>query len=165
MTHILGLFLVLAALWLLLSGHYNGLLLALGALSCAGVVALALRMDVVDREGQPIHLTRHALGYWLWLLKEIMLATWNVVLYIVLPWRRISPTMVEVTAHEKTELGQVIYANSITLTPGTLSAKTEDDKILVHALTREAALGLQGGEMDRRVQTMEGRPKDPEHQA
>ena len=51
----------------------------------------------------------------------------------------------------------MVYANSITLTPGTITLDVQDDKFLVHALTDEAAADLDSGEMDRRVSDMEGK--------
>ena len=72
MVHAISLALVLFALWLLLSGHYVPLLIGLGALSVLLVVTIALRMDVVDREGHPIHLSLKALLYWPWLAWEIV---------------------------------------------------------------------------------------------
>lgn len=68
---------------------------------------------------------------------------------------RISPTVVKVRASQATEVGRVIYANSITLTPGTISLELADDTIIVHALTREGAESLKGGDMDRRVTRLE----------
>jgi len=65
--------------------------------------------------------------------------------------------MVKVKASQKTHLGMVAYANSITLTPGTVSVDLrEDGEITVHALTLEAAEDLQAGVMDRRVVRLEG---------
>ena len=143
------------AVWLLLSGYFEPFLLTLGAMSCVLVVAIALRMDVVDREAFPIHLTSKVLTYWPWLLKEIWLAAVDVTKRVLSPRRRISPTVVEVEATQHSELGQVIYANSITLTPGTYTIRIHDNRILVHALSRDGAEGLAGGEMDRRVTALE----------
>ncbi len=156
MPHAISLALVCYGLWLLLSGHYVPLLLALGALSVAIVVIVALRMDVIDREGHPIHLTAKALLYWPWLLWEIVKANVDVTRRILAPRMPISPTVVHLRASQRSELGRVIYANSITLTPGTVSMDIERDTITVHALTREAAQALRGGDMDRRVTEFEG---------
>lgn len=147
---------VLFGLWLMLSGHYTPLLLGFGVASCVLVVLISARMDVVDREGHPIHLGLRALTYWPWLLVEIVKANIDVAKRIVDPKLPISPTMVRVRASQKTEVGRVIYANSITLTPGTVSVELEDDMIEVHALTAEGAAALEEGEMDRRVTAMEG---------
>ena len=61
-----------------------------------------------------------------------------------------------VRALQKTPLGQTIFANSITLTPGTLSLEVEDGSVLVHALTAESAAGVLEGSMNRRVARLEG---------
>ncbi|MFQ5757816.1 MAG: Na+/H+ antiporter subunit E [Acidiferrobacterales bacterium] len=156
MVHAISLALVLFALWLLLSGHYVPLLIGLGALSALLVVTIALRMDVVDREGHPIHLSLKALLYWPWLAWEILKSNVDVACRILNPTLPISPTVIRVKASQKSELGKVIYANSITLTPGTVSIDIDGDRIEVHALTREAAQALRTGDMDRRVTRFEG---------
>jgi len=68
----------------------------------------------------------------------------------------ISPTLINVKANQKTVVGIVTYANSITLTPGTISVEIENNDITVHALTQDGALDLTGGEMDRMVTKFEG---------
>ena len=156
MAHSVSLALVLFALWLLLSGVFEPLLIVLGAVSAVIVVVLAHRMDVIDREGHPVHLTWRALLFWPWLASEIVKANMDVSRRVLDPRLPISPTLVRVNASQKTDLGQVIYANSITLTPGTVSVDLQDDYILVHALTREGAQALAEGEMDRRVGSVEG---------
>ncbi len=156
LVHSIFLGAVLFAVWLLLSGHYDALTIGYGIFSSALVVVISTRMDVVDREGQPIHLTWNALVYWAWLAWQIILANLDVARRVLSPSLPISPTMIRVKASQKSDLGQVIYANSITLTPGTISVDVEDGEILVHALTREAAQSLESGEMDRRVTMMAG---------
>lgn len=149
MRHTISLSLLLAVFWLLNSGHYTWLILSLGLLSIAIVVWITHVMDVVDHESLPWHLTARMPGYNLWLLKEVMVASLDVTRRI---WTgSISPVVVEVKASQKTDMGKVIYANSITLTPGTVSINIQDDIITVHALTREGAKALAVGEMDRRV--------------
>ncbi|MGI9414724.1 MAG: Na+/H+ antiporter subunit E [Hyphomicrobiales bacterium] len=142
--------------WLLLSGHYTALLLTIGTLCCVGIVALALRMSVVDDEGHPIHLALGALTYWPWLLFEIAKSSWGVTRLILDPRLPISPTLVKVRAGQKTRIGVNIYANSITLTPGTISVEVEGNDILVHAITEGGAEELSEGQMDRRVSAFEG---------
>jgi len=152
----LSLGILLFLTWLLLSGFFQAFLLSLGVGSCALVVYIALRMDVADREAHPIHLSLRIIGYWFWLLKEIWLAAIDVTKRVLAPKLDISPVLVQLKTSQKTELGQVIYANSITLTPGTFTIRVFDDQILVHALSREAAAGLAAGDMDRRVTEVEG---------
>ncbi len=155
MLHALRLGLVLFCLWLLLSGFFVTLLLSLGVVSVAFVVWIAHRMDVIDHEGHPIHLTRRALFYWPWLIVEIIKANIDVAGAIVRRRMPINPSVIEVKATQETELGQVIYANSITLTPGTVTIDIDKDIMIVHALTRSAAEDLESGHMDRRVTALE----------
>ena len=156
MVHAVSLSLALFGLWLLLSGHYEPLTIGLGAASCIFVALIAYRMDVADREGHPVHLTWRTLNYWPWLLWEIVKANIDVARVILDPKLPISPRVIKVTASQADDLGRVIYANSITLTPGTVSIDVRGSMIEVHALTGALAEGLQSGQMDRRVAGMAG---------
>lgn len=147
---------LLFGIWLLLSGIYTPFILSLGILSCAAVVWVTIRMDIVDHEGHPLHLTWRALSYWGWLVIEIIKANIDVVKFVLSPTLKISPTMIRVRASQQTDLGQVIYANSITLTPGTISVDVANNEILVHALSENGARDLLGGKMDRKVLKMAG---------
>lgn len=156
-THTIGLGLAMLALWLLLSGHYGPLLIAFGVASCILIVIIAARLDVIDHEAVPLHLSFGYFGYLSWLGKEIAKSSWDVTRVVLDPKLPISPTMLWVPTSQKTEVGRVIYANSITLTPGTVSLEVESGHILVHAITKDAAAGLASGEMDARVTRIEAR--------
>jgi len=156
--HAISLGLVLFSTWLLLSGYFEPLLLSFGVLSCVIVVVVVHRMDVVDHEGHPVHLGWRILPYWFWLMVEIVKANIAVAKLILDPKMPITPTIVRVPTSQHTELGQVIFANSITLTPGTVSVRVTGNEILVHAVAKDMADDLLGGEMDRRVTKMEGGP-------
>lgn len=156
MLHAISLVLVLFGTWLLLSGFFEPLLLGLGIVSCLVVGVIAHRMDMVDHEGHPIHLGWRALTYWIWLAMEIVKANLDVARRIVDPKLPIHPVLIQVKTSQRSELGQVIYANSITLTPGTVSIRVAENTILVHAVAEEMAKDLESGEMDRRVTAMEG---------
>ena len=146
---------ILFCFWLLLSGHYTGLLIALGVASSAAVAALAWRMRIIDVEGHPIHLIGGAFLYWPWLALEIIKSALRVARIIVDPALPIAPTLVRVKASQKTPLGVNIYANSITLTPGTISVDVKGHDIVVHAIERAGADSLEEGEMDRKVTAFE----------
>jgi len=155
MRHTIMLSLSLAIFWLANSGHYTALMLSLGALSIAVIVYIAHRMDVIDHEAQPIHLTLKIPGYYAWLAKEIFVSNLTVVKHIWLGNNSIAPGFATVTASQKTEIGKVIYANSITMTPGTVTVNIEGDEFLIHALLQESIEDLKSGEMDRRVTQLE----------
>jgi multicomponent Na+:H+ antiporter subunit E len=156
LIHSISLGAVLFGVWLLLSGHFEPLLIGFGVLSCVIVVVATGRMDVIDHEGHPLHLTWRAPTYWLWLTWEIVKANWDVAKCVLSPSMPISPTVFRTKASQKSDLGLVIYANSITLTPGTISVDIADGYILVHALTKAGAEGVEEGTMDRRVTRMMG---------
>ena len=157
MRRTVSLFVVLLAVWLLFSGHFEALTIILGILSCALVVALTHRMDVIDHEGHPAHLGISALRYWAWLSVEITRANIDVARRIVTLSLPIDPCLIRLKPSQKTAVGRVTYANSITLTPGTVAMLMESDEVLVHALDAGSAGDLATGEMDRRVAAMEGR--------
>jgi len=155
MKHTISLSLTLGAFWLLNSEHNTPLILSLGVVSVAFVIYLAHRMDVVDRESQLVRLTTRLPGYYLWLGKEIILANISVVKHVWLGNQTISPTLATLKASQITDMGRVIYATSITLTPGTVAVDLAGDQIVVHALLRENIEALAAGEMDRRVKVLE----------
>lgn len=156
MLRILGLFLSLLALWWILSGYPYPLILGFGLVSVVLAVWLARRMFLTDYEGVPLHLLGRGMLFWPWLLREIWRANITVARIIVSPNMPISPTVFRVPARQKTALGRVLYGNSITLTPGTVTLSVEEDFLEVHALTREGAAELQTDEMGARVRRFEG---------
>jgi len=155
MRHSISLSLTLAAFWLLNSGHYTPLILLLGLASIALVLVISHRMDVVDHESQPIYLTQNIFYYYPWLIKEIIHANITVVKHIWLGSNSISPTLQTIKISQKTDMGKVIYANSISLIPGTVAIDLIDDEIIVHALITKDIESLMSGEMDRRISQLE----------
>lgn len=157
MFHAASLLAFLYLFWLLLSGYFTPFLLSAGIGSALAVVWFARRMDVVDHEGHPIHLGPRALTYWPWLLKEIAKSAWDVSKIILHPKLPISPTLVRFKPSQKTDVGLVIHAQSITLTPGTITIEASAREFLVHGLTRSSAAATVDSEMDRRASACEGR--------
>ena len=113
-------------------------------------------MRVADAEGHPIELFVGAVTYFPWLIVEIAKSAWAVTKIILHPRLPISPTMTVVRASQRTTVGVATYANSITLTPGTITVGVDGNELTVHALVREGALDLEAGGMDRRVSQFEG---------
>jgi multicomponent Na+:H+ antiporter subunit E len=146
----------LFAFWVALSGHYTPMLVTAGAASAVVCVLAAVRMRVADAEGHPIELLWGAVTYYPWLTLEIAKSAWSVTKVILHPSLPISPTMTVVRASQKTTVGVATYANSITLTPGTITVEVNGNELTVHALVRDGALDLEGGRMDRRVSQFEG---------
>ncbi|WP_283434075.1 Na+/H+ antiporter subunit E [Neorhodopirellula lusitana] len=158
MKFAVSLLIALIANWLLWSGHFdNAFLLGLGAASCILSVMLAWRMRIVDEEGTPAQLgiIRPFFWYAPWLAKEIVtsnIAVARIILSPVMPLRR---NLVRVPTKQKSEIGRVILANSITLTPGTVSVRLEQDEILVHGLSVYGTVEDISGDMGDRICKLE----------
>jgi multicomponent Na+:H+ antiporter subunit E len=155
--HSVSLFVALYLFWLLLSGFFTAFLMSAGVGSALAVVWFARRMDLVDGEGHPIHLGPKVVFYWAWLLREIVKSAWDVSKIILNPKLPISPTLVRFKPSQQTDVGLVIHANSITLTPGTITIEASPGEFLVHAITRRGAAGMVQSEMDRRITACEGK--------
>ena len=148
----------LFGLWLLLSGFYdNSLLLGFGVISCVVCVYIAARMEVVDHESVPLQLKLGIVGYLFWLTAEIGKANWAITKVILSPRMKLQQRMINIPASQKTDVGRVTFANSITLTPGTITVETEKNGFLVHALTNDAADFAALADMGERVTAVEDR--------
>ena len=157
MRSTIALFAILMAVWLLNSGHYTPMMIGFGIGSSLFVVWLSRRMGIVDDEAVPVHLIPRAFLYVPWLTKEVFTANLDVARRALAPGKLdISPTLFHAKTSQASDLGRVIYANSITLTPGTVSVLVHGRSIWVHAIAEEVAEDLMEGEMDRRVTRFEG---------
>jgi len=157
MKHVLRLLVILTVLWLFLSGMFKTLLLVLGAMSVLLVTYLAVRLQLLQHRGQPVYsrLTQIVL-YWGWLTGEIIRSNMAVARTVMQRDLPINPVLRRVSATPNTEIGRVIYANSITLTPGTTAINfTPNGEILVHALQEANLDDLERGEMAHRIRQIE----------
>jgi len=140
----------LLATWLTLSGYFKPLLLSLGVISIVLTVWMARRMRIIDHETAPYLSTPLTLTYFVWLFVEIIKANIAVIKAVLSPDLEISPTLTKIPTPQNSDIGKVMFANSITLTPGTVSVSMEDDHILVHALLSEMSAPEDFEEMSRR---------------
>jgi multicomponent Na+:H+ antiporter subunit E len=131
------------------------MLIGFGLGSSVLVVYLATRMDVVDHEGLPLQLGGRFWVYFPWLMKEIFIANVKVARIILSPKLPISPVMTHFRASQESDLGKAIYANSITLTPGTITTGIQGQDLEIHALTLKDIDGREEDEMDLRVRWVE----------
>ena len=146
----------LMALWLLMSGVYKPLVIGFGLGSVLLICLVLWRMDKVDGDHVQIRLNPiKFLGYIIWLFGEITKSNWAVTRVILSPLMPIRQKMFVVPQSQKTDLAQVIFANSITLTPGTISVETEESGLLVHALSYSPEDDASLADMDRRVTAVE----------
>ncbi len=137
---ILSLTAVLVLLWLVLSGRWQDtFVLSLGAGSVVFVVLLVGRLGILDQETAPQARIGPLLAYWGWLGGEIGKSAIAVTRVVLSPQMDITPRLVRVPARAKTGLGRATFANSITLTPGTVTVAVEADAFVVHALSADFA--------------------------
>jgi multicomponent Na+:H+ antiporter subunit E len=167
----LSLLAMLLWVWMWWSGHYtleHGLLQVFMVGSCLLVVWIVARTGgFADDHGEEtapygwLHPVR-AVGYVLWIAFEIVKANLDISRRILSPSLPIQRQLIRVRATQRTGVGVTVFANSITLTPGTVSVTVEQEEILVHAVCDVAADGLLTGDMDRRVTAWEpGPPRAP----
>jgi len=148
-------FIILLVNWIVFSGLLDAFHLTLGAISCGVVTWMSADLFFEDREKSAAARMRELLrfpGYLAWLLWEVVIANVHVLKLSFAPDLddEISPSMEKVKVSLKTDFARYVFANSITLTPGTVTVKVSGDEFLVHAISKEAAAGL-AGEMEKRV--------------
>ena len=147
------LFIVLFAFCLLMSGYYTPLILSLGVISCLLCVYLTIKGKFLDNETLPIYFFPRLIQYTLWLIKEILKS--NIQTAKVIIMKSEEPELFSVKATQKTNEGKVTYANSITLTPGTVTTQIKNDIFEVHALTKDFGDDVRSSEMDKMVTWLE----------
>ena len=156
-------FTILLAVWLVFSGHFDALHLSLGVV-CAALVAVTssdLLLPESPSSRTPLKVWRYVC-YLPWLLYQVVLANLHVVYLVVFP-HKIRPQVVRIKTGLTSDLALVTLANSITVTPGTITMDVKDGELCVHALSDKAAAGLRAGDMERRVAHvfLESDPVDP----
>ena len=142
-------FLIFIAIWIGLAGLHQELQLV-AFLVFAPLISLvfAIWLRVLPTKNS---FRISGIFYFFWLLKEILMSAIEVV---KISWRRnltIQPMLEPIKSIQTKDVGIVTYANSITLTPGTVTLSVEGDVLLVHALDSKFMGDLQEGEMDNRV--------------
>lgn len=161
MLRIIIVSLTLLSIWFGLSGYYDIFFVTVGIAITIPCVLVVEKMRVIKGaqdfegiEGASYSVLNFAL-YIPWLLKEIVKSAWEVTLVIIDPTLPISPTIKKIKAGQKTPIGIFTYANSITLTPGTLTISVLGQGIVIHSLLREGVEGLEQGIMDKKVTSIE----------
>ena len=152
---------VFAGTWLLLSGIFKPLTLWLGAASCITTLIVFHRMENISPRG-PLYLKTKPvamMGYLFWLLGEIVKSTWAVTKAILSPDIPIRQHFFKVPYHQDCSTARTVFANSITLTPGTITVEVEDKYFWVHAVQFSKDDHAALAEMDKRVCATEKRDK------
>ncbi len=151
MGYAVGLIVALSALWLGLSGLYDKpIVLSLGAVSIVVCLIIVMRMKILDRESSLYHRLPNFFMLAPWLLWEIIKSNIVVIRACLAPRLDINPALVNIPTRCGSDLARVTFANSITLTPGTVTIGVGEEMLIVHALYEELAQPEAFIEMDRR---------------
>ena len=151
-------FIILFLPWLVLSGKYDLMHIAMGIL-CSTLVALWCKDLLFPNKSLSFKKSCkrliHFIPYMFWLFWQIILSNIHVLKVALSPRMDdiISPKMVRFKTDLTEEISIFVLANSITLTPGTITVRVEGKSFLVHALTEKSASGLPGesDEIERRI--------------
>ena len=146
-------------LWLIFNGRVTLEIAVIGVL-------VSLMVDVFVRKVLKLNLTASnlfrfvkifpvVLLYVVVLLIEILRANFSIIRLVLAPQVEVEPCLVKFRTPLKTEAARIALANSITLTPGTITVSLEGSELLVHALNRNMADGLEGSIFERLLARME----------
>ena len=155
-------FFLLFAFWLILNGRWTGEIALTGCVVC-GLIYLFLWkfMGYSPRvEWQLLRRLPRAVGYGLFLIREVALSVWQTIRFIWSPKVTVQPEIVSFHTKLKTDTAKVLLANSITLTPGTITVDFRDDVMLVHCLDESLDAGLEGSQMEEKLMKLEGGKQD-----
>lgn len=164
-----ALFLLLSAFWLLLSGRI-GLQYFAFMLGAVGLVMWMnperpFRGASEQFEGTGLlgrlRAVKYLLLYVTWLVWNVIKANVEVARVILHPRLPIRPKLLVFRTTLEHDLARVLVANSITLTPGTVTIDLVGDEYLVHALLPESAGAVTGGILQNVVAPIFGEPPDP----
>ncbi len=144
-------FFILMAFWLLFSGKFDAFHLTLGVLCCALVSYTSA--DLLIRDPSPNNRLLKSWRFVLyvpWLIYQVILANFHVAKLVLFPGT-VHPRVVRYKTKLKSDFSMVTFANSITLTPGTITMDIDNGEFYVHALSKKVAEDLESGDMERRI--------------
>ena len=147
---------LLVVAWVLWSGMFKPLLLVLGFFSCVLALYVVTRMGHFETQIFTPSYNLRILGYWLWLLREVVKSSIEVAQVVLSRELRVNPLVIELNVDAFDQNDQALIGNSITLTPGTLTIDIDDGRLLAHALTSDGAASLRDGEIEKRVAALRG---------
>ncbi len=144
-------FVLLLVFWIVFSGKFDAFHLPLGILSCL-IVALVSHDLLFQNVGtdNKLRIAGRFLLYLPWLIYQVILANLHVARLVISP-RGMRPQIVSVKTKLKSDIALVTFANSITLTPGTITMDIIDGEFFVHAISQKVADDLLSGDMENRV--------------
>ena len=160
-NHLIKVFIVVFVFWLILSGITSIGMITLGLLSSLFIIFAINKMDIIDHETSLLNFRPlKLLIYFFWLIKEMILANILVCYYIISPKVKTKPSIIKLKASQKSTVGKVLYANSITFTPGTVTIDIDQDNLTVHVLSETFKNSILKNTMDAKVKSTESKIHD-----
>lgn len=145
-------FLMLLSFWFIISGTFNWFLSSFAIIFCLIAAYLSHDFFLHKLKKKYFRTAREFIGYLPWLIKETIVANFQIAKIVLSPSLKIDPVMVEFTSTVKTDLGLTILANSITITPGTVTVDIQDGRVfLIHALSKEHEEAVLSLEIEKKV--------------
>ena len=167
MVHMTGLALVLFAFWMVLSGRTETKFVVYGILTAVVTTWVTYPLLLVpNKDGSKKYYVfgfsiPKMIMYFFWLMWQLVLANIDVLLATTGQELDIDPKVVRFRFRADNPMASVILANSITLTPGTVTMNVTDDGVYeIHALTVGAAAGVLDGGMQKKVADLYGEEFD-----
>ncbi|MBO1225515.1 MAG: Na+/H+ antiporter subunit E [Candidatus Scalindua sediminis] len=143
--------------WILLSGEFTFILITSGIV--ASLIVAYLSHDIFIGKPDIKIETRRVfkfIKYLPWLVWKVILANFEIAYLVLHPKMLIDPQIIRFETDLKTDLGIVTLANSITLTPGTITVEANKEEFVIHAIWQKSVEGIIDGEMQRKVKEIEG---------
>ena len=153
---------LLFGFWVLLNGQWTAEIAIVGLIVCAALYAfMCAFMGYSPRQEWRIarRLPR-IIGYFFSLVGEVFKSAFGVMKLIWNPAVVIEPEVTSFRTRLRTDAGKVVLANSITMTPGTITIDVQEDEFLIHCLDTSFDVGTEGFEMEDRVMKLEGKAKE-----
>ncbi|MGK0240779.1 MAG: multicomponent Na+:H+ antiporter subunit E [Candidatus Pelagisphaera sp.] len=152
----LSIFLLLCGIWIVFSGQFDAFHLTLGALSAAFITAISSSFLFVDRSkgfGGRLNEIVRLPGFLLWMLYQILLSNIHILKLAFSSGEipEVQPSLVRIKTNLKTDFGKWMLANSITLTPGTITISIEGDELLIHSISKATTEGVMDDSMERKI--------------
>ena len=150
-------YIILFLFWVILNGKFNLEITLFGLVISAALYWFICKFMnySIEWEMHVLKAFRGIVSYVFFLAVEIIKANLAVVHVILQFDSEPEPMMAEFTADLKTTTGRVLLANSITLTPGTITVELEDNSYLVHGLEPEYLEGIHESDFVRRIKKLE----------
>ena len=146
MSHLFRLGVILVVVWLLLSGIYEPLMLSFGLISILISLLLTKRMLRIDQEQFTFFVTVSLIKFLAQLFYKVIISNYDVTLR-VLGIRPVQSTFITIEVPFDNDVARVLYANAITLTPGSASIALSDHTLLVHTISEQGAQDLAQGDI------------------